>query len=91
MSKHKPVATIVTIGRNGVYDLKRKVYYYAVWMLQYIGTKVCVFSDMFNASNVHIHDADTMTFMGVATQRETAFSVIKNNVPIRKANNSLYL
>lgn len=80
MSNKQPRSTVVTISRHGIYDFRRKQFYYAPWMREQTGRKVCVFSDLFAGSSVQVFDAGSMEYIDQAQARNTApAKVIVNN------------
>lgn len=60
---------VVSIGHRGIYDVKRRVYYYAAWMQTQHGRKVTVYSELFDADHILIYDASTQELLGEAIQR----------------------
>ena len=75
MSKKTPRGTNITIGRNGIYDLKNRVYYYDKWMVNAIGKKVYALTDLLKPEDgVLIYDSDTDKFLGNAKVRKTAYT-----------------
>lgn len=67
----KPITTTVTISRLGVYDAKRKVFFWAEWMRRQHNRKVYVVSDLFSTERVHINAADTDQYLGMATTKSS--------------------
>lgn len=77
----RPITTVVTVSHLGIYDAKRKVWYYASWVKENKGKKVYVLSDLFNDIAVHVFNAETDEYIGIATTKAHK-PVIVNRKPL---------